>query len=139
MKLVPRAPAVLRRSLLLAALVLGALLVGAHAAAPASTVHSAARAKAVVGEVLALGGSERLSVRRASGGSPRTLKTGAKLRLGDHVVMGKGVTATLRLTRPKGVGTDTNLIDLSPATGAKHDVAVSRKGRRTTIKITPAG
>jgi hypothetical protein len=37
------------------------------------------------------------------------------------------------------VGRYTNLIDLAPATGAKHDVAVAREGRRTTIKITPAG
>jgi hypothetical protein len=86
-----------------------------------------------------LGGSKRLSVRRASGGTPRRLKTAGELRLGDHVVMGSGVTATLRLTRPKGVSTDADLIDLSPVTGTKHDVAVSRKGTRTTVKITPVG
>jgi len=138
MKLEPRAPAVLRRSLLLAALVVGALMVYAHAAAPASTVHAAARAKAVVGEVAALGGSKRLSVRQASG-SLRQFKTGGKLRLGDHVVMGSRVTATLRLTRPKGVSSDAELIDLAPATGTHHDVAVSRKGKRTTVKIAPVG
>jgi hypothetical protein len=109
----------------------GSLWLKADAKAPS--------AKAVVGEVAALGGSKRLSVRQASGGALRRLKTDGKLRLGDHIVMGSGVTATLLVTRPKGISTDTDLIELAPATGARHDVAVSRKGTHTTIKITPAG
>jgi hypothetical protein len=112
------------------------LLVYGHAAAPASIARGATRAKAVVGEVTMLDGSKRLSVQR--GGSPRRLRTGDKLRLGDHVVMGRGVIATLRLTRPKGVSADSDLIELSPADGAENDVSVSRSGARTTIRISPA-
>jgi hypothetical protein len=121
--------------LILVPLMVAALLLLAHPARPATT---AARAKPVVGELTELGGSKRLTVRHSSGGATHRLKTGDKLRLGDHVVMGKGVTATLRLTRPKGVDADTDLIDLSPASGAHHDVVIARKGARTTLKISPA-
>jgi hypothetical protein len=137
MMLGTRATTVLTRSLLAAALMVAALLLYTHAAATASTARGAARAKPVVGEVVALGGSKRLHVRQSSGGSLRPLKTGDKLRLGDHLVMGSRVTATLHLDRPKGVAADTELIDLAPAAGASHDVAVSRKGSLTTVEITP--
>jgi hypothetical protein len=77
-----------------------------------------------------VGGSKKLN-----GGGTR-LSRGAKLTLGEHLVMGKGLKATLRLVKPKGVG-DKDLVDLSPAKGAKLDVRVSRSGSKITVTITP--
>jgi hypothetical protein len=84
-----------------------------------------------VGEIVAVGGSKKLN-----GGGTR-LSMGAKLTLGEHLVMGKGLKATLQLMKPKGAG-DRDLVDLSPAKGAKVDVRVSRNGSKITVTITPA-
>ena len=84
-----------------------------------------------VGTVVALGGSKKLTV----DGVP--LSKGAKLTLGEHLIMGKGLKATLQLVKPAGAG-DKNLVDLTPATGAKFDIGVRRtKGATITVTISP--
>ncbi|HXD54247.1 MAG TPA: hypothetical protein VN618_05800 [Solirubrobacteraceae bacterium] len=83
-----------------------------------------------IGAVVAVGGSKKLS------GNGVRLGKGARLRLGEHLVMGAGLSATLRLTKPAGAG-ENDLVDLSPAKGAKLDVKVSRSGATITVAISP--
>jgi hypothetical protein len=103
------------------------LALTAGAVAPAH----AGSAKPTVGS--ALGGSKKLS--DANGAR---LKKGAKLTLGERIVLGKGVRATLRLVRPAGVDSDTDLVKLDPVGGAKAVVGVVRDGHATVVTISPA-
>lgn len=109
--------------------ILLATLVLALAATSVALGVRAAKPK-TVGSVVTLGGSKKLT-RNGS-----RLGRGAKVRLGERLVMGSGLSATLRLTRPKGYEKD--LVDLSPAKGAKLDVKVSRSGATITVTISPA-
>jgi hypothetical protein len=93
----------------------------------------ARKAKPTVGTVTAVSGTKKLS--RAGG---VRLKVGAKLTLGERIVLGKGVSATLRLLRPKGVASDVDLVKLDPVDGAKEDVRVARDGRYIVVTISPA-
>lgn len=117
----------MRRTILgvASALLLGFGLATVPGAAPA------AKSKAkTVGSVTALGGTKNLTI----GG--KRLAKGATLTLGQHLVMGKGVTATLRLKKPKGVG-DRDLVDLRPAKGLKFTIKVSRVRGTITVKVAP--
>ena len=98
-------------------------------AVPAAVGVAKAKPKSV-GTVIAVGGSKKLN------GDGGRLGAGANLTLGEQLVMGKGLTATLQLTKPKGVG-DEDLVDLSPAKGAKLDVSVSRQGTKIIVAISP--
>jgi hypothetical protein len=59
------------------------------------------------------------------------------LTLGERLVMGKGLKATLQLVKPKGAG-NKDLVDLVTAKGAKLDVKVSRQGSKIIVVISPA-
>lgn len=98
-------------------------------AVPAAVGDAKAKPKSV-GTVIAVGGSKKL---KGDGGR---LGDGANLTLGEQLVMGKGLRATLQLTKPKGAG-DEDLVDLNPAKGAELDVAVSRKGSTIIVTISP--
>ncbi|MCY7303297.1 MAG: hypothetical protein LH654_09745 [Thermoleophilia bacterium] len=98
---------------------------------------SSAASPKVVGQVVAVGGTKRLLVRETPGGPLRQLEASDRLRLGEQVVMGRGVTATLRVSRPAGVSADLDLIELSPVVGTPHRILVSRQGANTVIRIIP--
>lgn len=102
--------------------------------APAAGLAASAKPK-TVGTVTALAGSQDLTR------SGQRLARGAKLRTGDRIVMGAGVTATLRLDRPKGVSADTDLVKLVDAPGTSHAVSTSRQasGRLVVHIVTTPG
>jgi hypothetical protein len=50
--------------------------------------------------------------------------------------VGKRLTATLQLVKPKGVGSR-ELVDLRPAKGVKFDIKVSHKGPRIIVRTSP--
>ena len=101
----------------------------------AAIPSSAASAK-VVGHVVKVGGTRRLQTRDTSGAPLHQLKAKDNLVLGETIMMGKGVTAILRVSRPKGVSANADLIDLVSVAGTVHKVIVSRDGADTIIKIT---
>ncbi len=113
----------------LAAVALAIALLPAAAAAPAST--------RVVGEVVAVGGSKDLTTADRGSGKLRRVKPTDELTLGQVLVMGARVTATLRVRRPKGVSADRDLIDLKPVAGTPHRVRVTLKGAYTIVTILP--
>ncbi len=121
----------MNRRALLSALVSGLLVAGA--AAPSAIAATKPKPKPkIVGSVIAIGGSKKLTV------NGKRLAKGTRLVLGQHLVMGRGVTATLRLVRPANVSAARDLIDLRPVKGAKFTVKLSRKGTQVTVRITPA-
>ena len=101
----------------------------------AAIPSSAASAK-VVGHIVKVGGSKRLQARDTAGGPLHQLKAKDNLTLGETVRMGKGVTATLRVSRPKGVSVSADLIDLVSNSGTIHRVLVSQDAAGTIITIT---
>jgi hypothetical protein len=120
------------RSALLAvvtALAVGITLLPVAAGAPASTK--------VVGEVVAVGGSKNLTTTDPATGKLHRVKRNDQLTLGQVLVMGARVTATLRVRRPKGVSADRELIDLKPVAGTPHRVRVTLKGAYTIVTILP--
>jgi hypothetical protein len=118
-------------ALALAALLSGAwLLAGPEGAAEAARRSAAAK---IVGEVTALGGRGRLMVTPARGGRATALSDGSPLRLGDTVDPRGDVRATIKLTIPRGVSTETELIYLRPSDGRRHDVKLRRTGPRSTV------
>jgi hypothetical protein len=92
-------------------------------------------ASRVVGTVTALGGTKKLQVR--AGKRLRALHRGDKVTLDQVLVMGKGVKATIRLERPKGVKNGTELIQLTAAKGAKPILRTTVKKGVITVKIAP--
>lgn len=129
--LAPAAPLRLRsaRAAALAALVIGITLLPAAAGAPASAK--------VVGEVVAVGGSKKLTTVDPATGKLHRVKPKDRLTLGQVLVMGAKVTATLRVRIPKGVNPDRDLVELTPVRGTPHRVLVSRKGAYTIVTILP--
>lgn len=122
----------LRRSALLsvlAALGIAFALLPAAAGAPASTK--------VVGEVVAVGGSKKLTTADPASGTLRRVKPNDELTLGQVLVMGERVRATLRVRRPAGVSADRDLINLKPVAGTPHRVRVTLKGGYTIVTILP--
>jgi hypothetical protein len=105
----------------------------ALAAAPAAT--AAKTTPKVVGKVTALSGTKKLQVR--AGKRLRTLHKGDKLTLDQVLVMGKGVKATIILTRPSGVKKGTELIQFTPAKGAKPVIRAKRRHGVVTVQIAP--
>jgi hypothetical protein len=102
------------------------------------TASTAATPK-VVGKVVVVGGTKNLktSATGTATGKLHRVKANDELTLGQVLVMGRGATATLQVTRPKGVSADARLIDLKSVTGTPHKVSVSRKGAVTIIEIAP--
>lgn len=122
--------ATLHLRLVVAGLAAVALVVGGSQAAPAAGI--------VVGKVVAVGGTGGLKAKDDSSGATRRLRVGDTLVAGQQVVMGKGVTATLRLVRPASVSADDDLVLLQPAPGAHSLIAARREGGATIVEITPA-
>ncbi|MFT4033958.1 MAG: hypothetical protein QM679_00105 [Patulibacter sp.] len=114
-----------------------AALAGPPAAPTLVPMASSAKANPVVGTVTKLGGSKKLKVQAEGKGKAKTLTAGGELRLGDRVTLGKGVTATLKLTRPKSVTEGTVLVYVTSAKGTSHRSKLTKKGRTTTAVITP--
>ena len=98
--------------------------------APPAAVGGAEAKPKFVGTVVSVGGSKKL------GGGGARLTNGADLTLGEQLVMGKGLRATLRLIKPKGVG-DRNLVNLRSVKNAKLDVSVLRQGAKIIVVISP--
>lgn len=92
---------------------------------------SIAKKSKIVGSVTAVGGSKKLQLKK--GKKLVTAKKGTKLALGDTLVPGKKLTATITLVRPKSVKAGTELILLKPAKGAKQSILVLRKSTTKTI------
>ncbi len=127
------------RRLAAAALALAALLSAVWLLTGPEGAAVAARRSAgvkIVGEVTALGGRGRLFAAPASGGRAVALQDGSRLRLGDTVDPRGDVRATIELTIPSGVSTETELIYLRPTDGRRHEVKLRRTGpRSTTVTI----
>lgn len=119
------------RRALLSALASGLLVAGVAAPSAVEAAKPKPKPK-VVGSVIAIGGSKKLTV------NGTRLAKGTRLVLGQHLVMGKGLTATLQLVRPASVSSSRDLVDLRPVKGARFTVKLSRKGSRITVRITPA-
>lgn len=84
-----------------------------------------------VGKVISLN-EGKLKVKVGGEGKVRRLAEGDGLRLGDEIIPGKGVEATLTVKRPKGFG-DKQLIFVDPGNnGVEHTVSLQRTGKRTT-------
>ena len=119
----------------------GSLLLGAMVAAAFSlalvTPASGAGGRAG-GKAIAIGGSKKLQARDTPTGPLHALRAGDTLILGEEIVLGAGVTATLRTSRPPGVDADIDLITLKPTPGTPHLVSVSRQGTSTIIELTPS-
>jgi hypothetical protein len=102
----------------------------------APAAGSATRTKPkVVGTVTALSGTKKLQAR--NGKRLRAVHKGDKLTLDQVLVMGKGVRATIRLQRPKGVRKGTELIQLTPAKGAKPVIRTKLRRGVITVSISP--
>jgi hypothetical protein len=106
------------------------------AALSAGATRIAATPK-VVGKVVVVGGTKNLktSATGTATGKLHRVKADEQLTLGQVLVMGRGATATLRVTRPKGVSADLDLVDLKSVTGTPHTVSVTRQGAVTIIEI----
>jgi hypothetical protein len=89
----------------------------------------------VVGTITALSGTKKLHAR--TGKRLLALHKGDKLTLDQVLVMGKGVKATITLKRPKGVRKGTELIQLTPAKGAKPVIRARLRHGVITVKIAP--
>jgi hypothetical protein len=96
-----------------------------------------AKGSAGVGSVTAIGGTKDVRIRATPKGPSRKAKVKTTLRLGATVVMGKGASATLRLTRPAGAPTSRSLVFVTSAKGTKHTSIVSRDGTILVVTITP--
>lgn len=124
------------RQLAAIALALAALLSAAWLLSGPDPAAEAARRAAgapVVGEVTALGGRGRLFASPARGGRAVALEDGARLRLGDTIDPRGDVRATIKLTIPSGVPTETELIYVRPTDGRRHDIRLRRTGPRSTV------
>jgi len=135
MKAHPLGPA-RRWRLAAAALALAALLSAAWLLTgpePAAEAARRGRAAKIVGQVTALGGRGRLFASPARGGRAAALRDGSRLRLGDTIDPRGNVRATIRLTIPRGVSTETELIYVRPTDGRRHDIRLRRTGPRTTV------
>jgi hypothetical protein len=105
-----------------------ALVVSTGAAGVAATPR-------VVGKVVAVGGTKNLKTTAGGSGKLHRVKANDTLTLGEVLVIGRGATATLRVSRPAGVSADVNLVDLKSAAGTPHKVLVSRTGAGTVVQI----
>ena len=83
----------------------------------------------VVGNVTSVAGSKRLYL-RIHGHVLRTLRAGDPLHFGDVVLAGPAIQATLRVSRPTGVSTDADLIDVRPVGETPIAVVLQRRRRR---------
>jgi hypothetical protein len=112
---------------------IGTLVALLALAAPAAT--TAKSTPKVVGKVTALSGTKKLQVR--VGNCLRTLHKGDRITLDQVLVMGKGVKATITLKRPKGVKKGTELIQFTPAKGARSVIRAKRGHGVITVQIAP--
>lgn len=110
-----------------------ALLALAAPALALATPALAAKRAPVVGKVTALSGT--LQVR--DGKKLRALHKGDKITLGQRLVVGKGVKATLTLKRPNGVAKGTELVRFAPVKGAKPIIRARLRHGVITVQIAP--
>lgn len=91
----------------------------------------------IVGEVVAVSGKEvRLQVAPGGGKNRQPLSEGEKLRLGDVIVPGEGVNATIEVKIPNRESRDEELIFVRDA-GSHPIITLKRKrdGVTTRVKI----
>jgi hypothetical protein len=112
-----------------------ATLVALLALAAAPAAGAAKTTPKVVGKVTALSGTKKLQVR--VGKRLRTLHKGDRVTLDQIVVMGKGVKATITLQRPRSVKKGAELIQFTPAKGAKPVIRAKRRHGVITVQIAP--
>lgn len=86
---------------------------------PAGTVSS----QNLAGHV-ALISSGELYIKDEKSDRLRSMRPNDQLHIGDTVIVGRGVSATLKLTRPKGVSEDTELVFIKPLPGEEYTVTV---------------
>jgi hypothetical protein len=101
----------------------------------ATAAGKAAKKPKVVGTVTALSGTKKLEAPK--GKHLRAVHKGDKVTLDQVLVVGKGAKATIRLKRPKGVRKGTDLIQLTPAKGAKPVNRAKRRRGVITVSIAP--
>jgi hypothetical protein len=88
-----------------------------------------------VGKVSSLGGSEKLRVERGDDRRTQELQQGDSLHLGDKVIPGKAVEATLTVKRPRGAGGE-DLVTVDPKRGkVEYSVTVEPTSKRS-VEIT---
>lgn len=97
------------------------------------SVASEERAGEPVGTITSLGGSGALQVEPA-GGTPQPAAAGQTLLLGDRLIAGEGVEATIETTKPAGVSGNEDLVDIGGGKGTA--VTVSRRGPTTVAAIS---
>lgn len=120
------------------AVAIGALLQGGFALGGSSkkTTPLAAAAKPVVGEVTFVTGTKELYL-QDDDGHKTALHRGDKLRLGSTVLMGAGVKAELKLSRPKSISPDRELVYVKPLDNSKPLVTLVRiNDTDVRVKIT---
>lgn len=123
-------PRTVRLSVATAAVVALVALLGA-------THGNAAPAKPVVGQVVVVGGTKNVTTRDPATGALRRVAVNERLRLGQQLVLGRGVSATLRVRRPAGVSPDIDLITLRSLRRTNHRVQATRSGVDTIVRIRP--
>ena len=120
---------------LVVAVAIGALLhAGLALGGSSERTTSAAAAKPVVGEVTLLGGTKHLYL-QGNNGNKTALRKGDELRLDSTVLAGAGVKAQLKLTTPKSVSPDRELVFVKPLEKTKHSVTLVRISD-TAVKVT---
>ncbi len=105
-------------------------LVAPWSGAGASTAGAELRATPV-GVVTSLAGSADLEVKPGGDGQAVAVQPGQSLYLGDLLIPGAGVEATVEVSRPSGVPARKELIDVRLAA----TVTVGREGSTTIVTI----